>query len=371
MTNPESERTWAELGIIAAALMHDLQNDVLAAEEYAALAGAEGAAGRSAASSACGHARQAREMIRDVLEAVSGATPEAEFAPAAVVRGAIERVAATASAVEIRFRADAALGSAAVAGRASLLLRAVSNLLRNGVRHAAGRVEVEISGAGDGAEPAACILVSNDGPEIPPRVREALFTAGTHGGHGGFGLGLASARWCVARLGGSLALARSAPGRTCFEIRLPLAAATARTMPAPPHGTRRLAGRSVVIVDDEPAVRSVVARLLQRAGARVHTPSHEAGAEALARILAEVRPDAVLLDADLGATSGVAVLAALRRMAPVTAERVVFFSGAGGWSGAGPETLGGRPVLAKGGDLADIIPALERVMDRAVQGAHP
>ena len=73
-----------------------------------------------------------------------------------------------------------------------------------------------------------------------------------------------------------------------------------------------LLGRTVLVVDDEPAVRSVVARLLVKMGMRVRTASD--GDEALLQLTdpAGHDIDIVLLDVMMPNLSGPATIAAMR-----------------------------------------------------------
>ena len=111
------------------------------------------------------------------------------------------------------------------------LRRAISNVLDNAVRHAATRVEVEVTTSVDHDQ--AVISVSDDGPGIQPADRERVFERFTRlddsrgRSSGGAGLGLAIARELVTRAGGTVALtAARPPWQTRAELRLPLAPIT-------------------------------------------------------------------------------------------------------------------------------------------------
>src|SRR5437899_2823196 len=70
----------------------------------------------------------------------------------------------------------------------------------------------------------------------------------------------------------------------------------------------------VLVVDDEPMVREVVSRYLERDGMRVH---EAATGEAALSWLRDNAPDLVVLDVMLPEVDGLAVLAHLRRTADV------------------------------------------------------
>jgi signal transduction histidine kinase/CheY-like chemotaxis protein len=130
----------------------------------------------------------------------------------------------------------------------------------------------------------------------------------------GLGLGLAIVRRGAALLGAPLRL-RSRVGRgSCFSILVP--AASAQAMPASPlpHTAASLAGLSIVVVEDDPAVCRALADRLESWGARVAAFEHPA---ALFRALddpAASLPAADLLISDqrLPGSSGIEVVARLR-----------------------------------------------------------
>jgi signal transduction histidine kinase len=75
------------------------------------------------------------------------------------------------------------------------------------------------------------VRVIDDGPGVPeealPRIFEPFFTTKDKGEGSGLGLGIV--RQIVTKHGGEVRC-ESAPGRTCFEVRLPL---IPRTLPEP------------------------------------------------------------------------------------------------------------------------------------------
>jgi signal transduction histidine kinase len=111
------------------------------------------------------------------------------------------------------------------------VLRILANLLRNAGEAQARRVRVSAE-----PEPAmVVVVVTDDGPGLPPQVREALFHPFVAGGHrGGAGLGLAIARDLVRAHGGEIALLETGAAGTSFRLTLP-AARRAAALP-PPSG---------------------------------------------------------------------------------------------------------------------------------------
>jgi two-component system OmpR family sensor kinase len=114
-----------------------------------------------------------------------------------------------------------------VTGNADELHRMVLNLLDNASRHTppGARIELHLRRVGE----EAVIEVADDGPGIPPRLREQIFDrfvrgegpADTAVGPGS-GLGLAIVRAVANSHGGTVEVGESAAGGAQFRVRLPL-----------------------------------------------------------------------------------------------------------------------------------------------------
>jgi PAS domain S-box-containing protein len=128
------------------------------------------------------------------------------------------------------------------------------------------------------------LAVSDNGagmtPEVLARLFEPFFTTKPSGK--GTGLGLATVQGTVEQHGGRVEV-YSEPGHgTTFKVYLPRAAEAPDVVrptapPAVPTGTE-----CIVVVEDQPALRSLAVRLLQRQGYRVH--AFPSGAAALAAL---------------------------------------------------------------------------------------
>jgi two-component system cell cycle sensor histidine kinase/response regulator CckA len=117
----------------------------------------------------------------------------------------------------------------------------------------------------------ATLEVRDTGTGIPedvlPRIFEPFFT--TKRGSGGTGLGLSTVHGIVRQSGGFLSVQTRGDQGTCFRITLPrheapLAITDQAAPPMPPPLATDMA--KLLLVDDEDAVRRVVARALRRAG---------------------------------------------------------------------------------------------------------
>jgi PAS domain S-box-containing protein len=171
------------------------------------------------------------------------------------------------------------------------------------------------------------------------RVFEPFFT--TKAVDKGSGLGLSTAYGIVKDAGGYI-LAESEPGRgSRFTVLLPWsaeAAAEAGTrLAAPPPRAAAVAERTVLIVEDEPAVRSLIRRILEREGHRVLEAMDGEHALAASRA-SDAAIDLLITDVRMPGLGGPALTRILQAERP--GLRVILTSGygddiAGGGSGPG------------------------------------
>ncbi|MFN8113851.1 MAG: ATP-binding protein [Solirubrobacterales bacterium] len=134
-----------------------------------------------------------------------------------------------------------------------------------------------------GVEPGRFVrlLVTDSGigmdSEVASRAFEPMFTTKASGQ--GTGLGLATVYTIVTQAGGMIDLS-SAPGRgTSIEIHLPASQSSRTASPRPSQAAPAGRGESVLIAEDDEAVRRVAERILDTAGYRV--TSCPGGMEAL------------------------------------------------------------------------------------------
>jgi signal transduction histidine kinase/CheY-like chemotaxis protein len=174
--------------------------------------------------------------------------------------------------------------------------------------------------------------VADTGIGMTPAQLARLFEAFTQADaattrrYGGTGLGLALSRRLCRMMGGDVT-AESEPGRgSTFTIRLPARVLDAPETPAP---VATLAvpvpssASTVLVIDDEAAVRDLMQRFLTKEGFRVVTA---AGGEEGLRRARELRPDAITLDVMMPGLDGWAVLSALKADASVADIPVVMLT---------------------------------------------
>ena len=148
-------------------------------------------------------------------------------------------------------------------------------------------------------------------PEQLGRLFEAFSQADAtiSGKYGGTGLGLTISRLFCRMMGGDVTV-QSAPGAgSTFTVRLPAASPTAQEQTSwPPSSAASHAG-TVLVVDDDPAVRNLLGRFLSREGFQVETAADGAAGLQRAR---ELVPDVITLDVLMPEMDGWAVLTALK-----------------------------------------------------------
>ena len=161
----------------------------------------------------------------------------------------------------------------------------------------------------------------------------------------GTGLGLAAVQGIVTQNDGYITVA-SAPGRgATFTVYLPALTAADRVeqeRQLPPVGADAThAGATVLVVDDEPAVRAVAARSLKQAGFRVLQAAD--GGDALELIDRHGPPQLVLTDLLMPGIGGAELVRRLRERWPMLP--ILFMSG------YSAEELSRRGAIASEGDL--------------------
>jgi PAS domain S-box-containing protein len=196
-------------------------------------------------------------------------------------------------------------------------------------------------------------------PEVQPHIFEPFFTTKAQG-HG-TGLGLATSYGIVAQHGGSIAVRSKVGEGTAFTIELPIVDEPPEipVWSTPASGFPR-GDETVLVVEDEPAVRYFVERVLRSLGYTVRFAQH--GLDALQLAHRRMSFDLLLTDVVMPELSGTELAAQLRARMPKL--RVIYMSGYAEHSILTEEMPGQTSVLQKpftGGELARLVRA---VLDR-------
>ena len=267
------------------------------------------------------NARHLLSLINDVLDLskIEAGKMEVE-AEDLDLRSLVGEVAATVENLAARkgnrLVVEVAEGVGAVHSDPLKIRQCLINLLSNAGKFTEGGTITLAVSPVEGAPRRLAFRVSDTGIGMTAEQVGRLFTRFTQADSsttrrfGGTGLGLAITKAFTALLGGDIVV-ESEPGRgTTFtltvlaDVREAVATAAAEAGVAEDSA----AGR-VLVVDDDPASRDLLARFARRDGFAVHLAAD--GEEGL-RMARQLRPNAILLDVMMPRMDGWAVLAALK-----------------------------------------------------------
>jgi PAS domain S-box-containing protein len=210
--------------------------------------------------------------------------------------------------------------------------------------------------------------------ELKPRLFQSFVQADGSASrrYGGTGLGLAISKRLVSLMGGSIDV-DSRPGRGStfwFTVRLTRQAESASD--APPSA--RLAGRRVLVVDDNATNRQILRHQLGYWGLRV--TAVESGPRALALLQQAAAQaagyDLAILDMKMPEMDGLALAHAIKQDAALASVRLVLLTSFGQRGhGAEASKIGIAAYLTKPVDEADLYDCLVEVLDeRARRAPH-
>lgn len=237
---------------------------------------------------------------------------------AAVVESAIETIRPAATAKGVELAMDVTSDRTTVAADPNRIQQVAWNLISNAIKYTprGGRVSVRLERTAS----VHSLVVSDTGvgidPEFLPHVfdRFRQFDGTTTRKHGGLGLGLAIARHLVELHGGTIEASSEGPGQgATFTVTLPISTVLFTSAPreARDDMRRRLDDLDILVVDDDPDARDLVARLLEERGAATRTAS--SAVEAIARY-GDCPPDLIVSDIGMPEQDGVELVRHIREL---------------------------------------------------------
>jgi hypothetical protein len=249
------------------------------------------------------------------------------------LRPAIEAVAATVAPLldkhgnTLRLELDDELG--VVRADITRVRQILFNLLSNASKFTErGAVTLRAVREQEAAGDSICFTVQDTGIGMTPEQLGRLFQAFTQADastaskYGGTGLGLAISKMFCEMMGGTIAVASVAGVGTTFTVRLPTEVPDPREPARAKPSAAGVAG-TVLVIDDDPEVRQLLVRMLDKEGFRVLEAS--GGEEGLALARSE-RPDVITLDVLMPGLDGWGVLSALKSEPALAAIPVVMLS---------------------------------------------
>ena len=253
-----------------------------------------------------------------------------------VIEAAVDAVRPGLEAKKISFQLDLGPRAFPVMGDPNRLQQIFWNLFSNAVKFTPKQGQVRVKLESEGQR--LCVSVSDTGIGIKPEFLPYIFDrfrqadGSTTRSQGGLGLGLAIVRHLTELHSGSVAVESEGDGRgSTFRITLPIAQpAVIKTsvhdsaVHAADNGSAKpnddlLHGLRILVVDDEPDSRELVAAILKRSGGEVRCS--QSAADAL-RAFKEWQPDLLVSDLAMPNEDGFALLKKVRKLKSKRAREI-------------------------------------------------
>lgn len=364
------------LGTFAGGIAHDL-NNVLTPITLAAqllghsLAGTPDAETAEMIETA---ARRGAAMVRQVLTFARGVESGTDPVDVGALLAELERMVGETLAEGVHLAISPPPAGTVVVGDATQLLQVLANLVSNAndAITAPGVITVDarLEPRDDDSGSVLVIDVIDTGhgmsPEVIARLWEPFFTTKPVGK--GTGLGLPMVAAIIRAHGGSIDV--DSDGRTGSRFTLTLPAADGAAPDAPVTVDDDLVrgdGRTVLVVDDEPAIRRLVRQLLVAHGYRVVVA--RSGAEAQRQLAATPTVDLVLSDVTMPDGDGIDLVRWL--MASAASVPIVLMSGRED-AGSIPDEVRARCAgfLVKPLTTSTLLMAVHTALDRRPRGGR-
>jgi PAS domain S-box-containing protein len=271
------------------------------------------------------------KIIEDILDVSRVITGKLRLDPrpadfVVIIRDAIEVLRPSAEAKKIHIEFKPSTDFCLIVGDPERLQQVVWNLLSNAVKFTPPRGGVEVSLGYEGSSVA--LMVNDTGQGIEPDFLPFVFDRFKQADSsitrrvGGLGLGLALVRHIVELHGGHVEAMSEGIGKgASFRVVLPVRAVAPADVTAPPIQKEAssesvleravLTGVRVLVVDDEPDARDLIAAVLAGVGAEVQTArSASEGFDAFQRF----RPDVLVSDIGMPDEDGFSFMRRIRAL---------------------------------------------------------
>jgi PAS domain S-box-containing protein len=321
------------IGTLAGGIAHDFNNILAAILGYATLVRdelPEGSQLRADQQEVLTAAERATDLVRHIL--AFSRQHKAELAPVrlvAVVKEVLRLLRASLpSTIVLAQRTAEDVEDGAVLADVSQLHQVLMNLCTNAgyaMKTTGGKLEIGLRAFEVNEEapqnqlaPGRYLLLSvkDNGPGIPPEIRERIFDPffTTKAVGEGTGLGLSTVHGIVTGLGGAITVYSEVGSGTVFNVYLPRVDRTAAEQEQAaaelPHGHGR-----ILFVDDEPAIAKMGQAILNRLGYNV-TPA-EGGPQAWALFQADPQAfDLLVTDQTMPGLTGDTLIERIRSLRP-------------------------------------------------------
>ena len=194
-------------------------------------------------------------------------------------------------------------GDATTHGDPERLVQLFSNLVGNALAH--GKTDTPITTTVVGRDRDVAVIIHNHGT-IPSEVMPVLFEPfrgrAPHSRSSGLGLGMYIAREIAHAHGGEITVESTPIAGTAITVQLPRRAGAIVPSPSGLPEPPRSASASVLLVDDEEAIRETLRDALEAKNYRVATAAN--GMEALAVLGSQPPPDVVIFDLTMPVLDG-------------------------------------------------------------------
>jgi signal transduction histidine kinase len=240
------------------------------------------------------------------------------------------------------------------------------NLLNNACKYTPKGGKIQISASTEGHELVLCVRDNGIGmlPEVVRRVFEPFYQAGRHLDRSelGLGIGLTLVKQLAGLHGGSVSATSDGPGMgSAFRLRLPVLEPGLLPVPssgAPPLADRGKGQAHVLIIDDDPSVRTTEEMLLKAMGFQV---SVAASGEQGVRLALALRPEIAIIDLGMPGMGGLEVASRIREELGPHIHMIALTGYSRESDMAMTKAAGFDQHLIKSGDPKDLIQALNGI----------